>query len=210
MANPDKYENGRCIVGYINLNNIENITEEEILNGMNFYDISYAVTSIARRGDNYFIGVGAKDGGIIITDLTLARVTTGSFISLPDVRDVESYQDGVVALAGTTDNESSVGKVVTLTESGINTSTDIDDFNSPYTKATIEVWRGNVALLGLAEGGIAAMDLNDKSIYFKLANPDENILHATNSVTADGNLMFSANGEYGFRVMEVDENKLNS
>ncbi len=209
MANPDNYT-GRTVVGFIDLTKLDNLTDDDITNGMNFFSKSYAVTSIARRGSNYYIGVGAKDGGVIVTDLNLTEVTTGSFITLPDVRDIEEYQNGVITLAGTTDNDSTTGKIVKIADTSIDKEIEIADFNSEYTKATIEVWKGTVALLGLAEGGMAAMDLNTDEIYFTLVNPDDNPLHVTNSVSSDGNLLFTANGEYGFRVLDVDGNKTDS
>ena len=210
QANPDKYTEGRSVVGYIDLNKLDSITADDITNGMNFFSKSYAVTSIARRGSNYYIGVGAKDGGVIVTDLNLTEITTGSFITLPDIRDIEEYQNGVILLAGTTDNESTTGKVAKITDSTIEKTINITDFKSKYTKATIEVWKGTVALLGLAEGGMAAMDLKTDKIYYTLPNPDSNTLHATNSVSSDGSLLFTANGEYGFRVLDVDGTKTDS
>ena len=51
---------------------------------------------------------------------------------------------------------------------------------------------------------------NSGTIEIKNETPDDNPLHVTNSVSSDGNLLFTANGEYGFRVLDVDGNKTDS
>lgn len=210
MANPDKYTEGRSVVGYIDLSNLDNLTEEELLNGMHFYNRSYAVTSIARKGENYYIGVGAAEGGVIITDLLLNEIANGGFISIEDVRDIEEYDSGVVLISGTTDVINGNAKVAKILDKKIANEISIDSLKSQETKATIEVWKGAVALLGLSEGGMAAVNLLNNEIYFNLANPDSNLKHVTNSVTGEGALIFTANGEYGFRVLDVDESKLDT
>lgn len=210
QANPDKYTEGRSVVGYIDLSNLDNLTEEELLNGMHFYNRSYAVTSIARRGENYYIGVGAAEGGVIITDLLLKEISTAGFISIEDVRDIEEYDSGVVLLAGTTDVVNGSAKVAKILDKEVKNEIAIDSLKSQETKATIEVWKGTIALLGLSEGGMAAVNLLNDEIYFNIANPDSSVKHVTNSVTGDGALIFTANGEYGFRVLDVDETKINT
>jgi hypothetical protein len=60
---------------------------------------------------------------------------------------------------------------------------------------------GTYAYLGLSVKGFQVCDLVGENILFTFDNPDADPLHVTNSISFADDLIFSANGEYGFRVM---------
>ena len=167
---------------------------------------SHAVTGITKKSGEYKVTVGAENGKLV--SLSSDLVIQDS-LDLPDGRDIEEYQNGVIVIAGTTDNDEADGKVV-LVNSG-NSVTDeitVPDFGSDYNKATIEVFEGNTALLALSEAGFKVLDLRDNSFIFEAPNPDmADGLPYTNSVSSDSDLIFSANGEWGFRVFTVQSKK---
>jgi len=169
---------------------------------------SHAVTGIAKTGGAFKITVGAAGGKIV----TLSDdFSSQSSMDLPDARDIEEYQNGVIVIAGTTDNGEADGKVV-LVEGSDTTGTEITvtDFGSDYHKATVEVFEGNTALLALSEAGFKVLDLSSETFIYEAANPEmDGGLPYTNSVSSDGSLIFSANGEWGFRVFSVSGKQFN-
>jgi hypothetical protein len=199
MANPDVFEGKRSFVGEIDLFRLyaRDIKESIV------YLSSYAATGIAFSDDKYYVSVGAADGGIHILDRDLAPVS-GTLdtpdILADDIRDIEAYESGVIALAGTAGAGTS-GRILIIKDETLSRDIEITDFNSPEAKATIDV-RGNYAYLGLSAKGFQVFDLNAESEVLTFANPDDDPLHVTNSISYDNNLIFSANGEYGFRVLD--------
>ena len=166
---------------------------------------SHAVTGIAKKDGSFYVTVGAADGELIKLSDDFEEEYS---LDLPDGRDVEEYRNGVIVIAGTTDSEEEHGKVVLVPDDDTTrTEMDILDFGSDYHKATIEIYDGSIGLLALSEAGMKIMDLSDESIVFEAENPDmPGGLPYTNSVSYDGNLIFSANGEWGFRVFYVSKN----
>lgn len=185
---------------------------------------SYAATGIAKKGNNYYVGVGAKNGGIEVLDESLYEV---GFINYPDIRDVTSYKDGLAALAGNTDSGRQAG--ILMFNDGFSSVTPviIPGFSSNYHKASIGVYNSAgkifgdedaVAFLGLSDAGMKVLKLKGASAetVYELANP-QGVNFNTNSVSYDNNsetndnskikdngLAFVANGEYGFRVLRLN------
>jgi hypothetical protein len=159
---------------------------------------SHAVTSIAKYNNQFYVGAGARDGGVQVLDANLAKV---SFKALPDVRSVDFSSKGVIALAGTTDNQAHNGSLVTLSDAAA--TIGLPDFESDYAKGTLEIDSLGYAHLGLSKSGYQVYNPASKSLLFSLPNPSTNALEATNGVSTDGNLAFVANGEYGFRVVQI-------
>lgn len=204
-ADPD-YNDNRSFVGMVDVSGQNPMTPGGIT--YSFFSESYGATGITKKGDKYYVGIGAKDGGIIILDGSLTRISPNSLIDAPDIRDISVYESGVIAVEGTTDNLNTTGNIVFLDESDVMNKVAIENFNSPYNKATLQVYEGNTALLGLSEAGFQAFDLSSAYIdslkpFFTFPNPDTNPLHVTNGVSFDAKLIFTANGEYGFRVLNV-------
>ena len=164
---------------------------------------SYAATGIARHGNHYYVSVGAAGGSIQVLDMDLNYVDS---FERGDVRDVVSYKNGVIALAGTTDTPEEHGSVIIGTAGDFDNATvhTIEGFGSDYHRATIEVYEGTTALLGLSKAGWMAMDLRSApETVYSFPNPKCDDSHGgcpTNGVSTDGNLVFTANGGYGFRV----------
>ncbi|MNY18365.1 hypothetical protein D3C86_1517420 [compost metagenome] len=165
---------------------------------------SYATTGIARHGNRYYVGVGARDGGIAILDTDLKE--TG-FRPSPDVRDLDKYESGVVAVSGMTDNANPTGKVLLLGENDKDTTIPIQNFRSDYAKSTVQAV-SHQAFLGLSQLGFQVVDLKSNETMFTLPNPTSDPNHVTNSVACDGKLVFVANGEYGVRVLTLGDTKV--
>ncbi|MFA6618622.1 MAG: hypothetical protein WCT23_06110 [Candidatus Neomarinimicrobiota bacterium] len=201
-ADPDIW-NFKSFIGKINTKKIkpneiaESITELP----------SHALTGIAAKGKYYHVTVGAEKGKLI--KLSKKDFKIDKTLDLSDARDVEEYESGVVVISGTTDNTSGSGKVSIVFEH-YNDPYEIliNDFGSDYHKATIEVFEGNTALLALSEAGFKVVDLKRGRIVYEAKNPElADGLPYTNSVSSDDDLIFSANGEWGFRVFSVSGKK---
>jgi hypothetical protein len=178
---------------------------------------SYSVTAISRAGSYYYVAIGAADGGIVRLELDL-NAATGTFASYPDVRDICGYAGGVFALKGTADDPMlpASGAVLYSVDGESWSSLPIASFGSPYKKASLDLSAVPNALfgdeeatlfLGLSEAGMKVMSWKSGALAsrFSAANPvvgDPGLLPDTNGVTFESLLIFSANGNYGFRVFQ--------
>ncbi|MBN1980805.1 MAG: hypothetical protein JW795_04700 [Chitinivibrionales bacterium] len=172
---------------------------------------SHATSGITRHGNTFYVSVGAQNGRIEALNSDFSRIDS---LLVDDVRDVESYQNGIILVAGTTDNLSTTGKVVIADANNLHNPQEfqIVDFGSDYHKATIEVYEGTTALLGLSAAGFQVFNLNTYSKIYEIANPvaTATVKTNTNSVSSDGNLIFTANGGYGFRIMRPKNKQFES
>jgi hypothetical protein len=192
------------------------------LNGVNAADIaarrvplsSFAATGIAIKGDTVFVSTGAENGELEILDATLTPAEPP--IVYPDIRDIAAYHGGVIALQGTDTSGLATGRVLVFKGDGTEfDALPIPDFGSPEAKATIEVYDNHYAFLGLSEGGFTAVWLKDEpeqgvdtvTTLFEIENPEVawSTKTTTNSASYSGDLVFTANGEAGFRVFRVLE-----
>jgi hypothetical protein len=181
---------------------------------------SYSVTAITRAGDYYYVASGALDGGIVRLGLTL-DLASGTFEPYADVRDICGYSGGVFALKGTADDLAHPvnGAILYSKDDGTSwTPLDIPAFGSPYKKATLDLSTVPHALfgdedaslfLGLSEAGMKVMSWKSGALTsrFSAANPltgDPGLLADTNGINFDSLVIFSANGNYGFRVFQTD------
>lgn len=162
---------------------------------------SFAVTGIGGTGSLWFASNGALEGTIVTFNDRLMPVDT---ILMPDARDVAAYQGGICSVSGTTDNDEVQGSVRVFDLDGtLRYIRTIPDFLSDYHKATIEVVRGTYAALGLSEAGCKVLDLQTGTFVVEQANPvigSGDIKTDCNSVSTDGNLLFTANGNFGFQI----------
>jgi hypothetical protein len=190
-ANPDVWS-FRSFVGSID---VQNPTSSAITNSLRGLR-SYGATAIVARPDRLYVGVGARDGGIELFDKSLR--STG-FVASTDVRALAVDGNDVVALAGTTDGTATTGKIFHVDDT--TKTTPIANFGSDYAKATLEVDSKGLSLLALSASGLSVLSAGKE--IFKLSNPGTDKTVATNGASMDDNLIFSANGEYGFRVLQV-------
>jgi hypothetical protein len=199
-ANPDIW-NFRSCIGKITLNERNSESIESSIRQLP----SYALTAITRSGNRYYASVGARDGKLVILDLQLNIINT---IDMPDARDVDAFSGGVCVLTGTTDNTAPSGSLVTfdLNNNKI-TTINLPRFSSDYHKATVEINGGQTAMTGISKGGCNVYDLKNGTALFSSPNPliAAPLLSYTNSVSSDANLMFTANGNYGFRVFKIKD-----
>jgi hypothetical protein len=196
MANPDVFEGNRSFIGSIDVGSPKAAAIVDSIVYLN----SYAATGIAAYDDKLYVSVGAADGGIEILDSLMTPLDDDPVISADDIRDIEEYSGGVIALAGTTDSVAENGRILIIKDDTVAKEITITDFDSPEAKATIEV-NGDYAYLGLSAKGFQVFDLNNENEIFTLPNPDSIDQHVTNSISYNEKLIFSANGEYGFRVL---------
>jgi hypothetical protein len=177
---------------------------------------SFAANGIATKGDALFVTTGAWGGELEILDTEELTQTLGPF-AYDDLRDIEAYHGGTIALQGT-DSEGAgqtTGRVLVFTADGsLHGELPITDFGSPEKKATIEVYDEHYAFLGLSEGGFEAVYLKDDAapgetvtrlVSFENPTVEWSTDTDTNSVSYSGKLVFTANGEAGFRVFRVTE-----
>lgn len=195
QADPDKW-GYKSYVGRVDLNNP---TSTQIMGSLTALR-SHAVTSITKFGDKLYVGVGARDGGVEVLDTAMKKT---QFLAFPDVRSVDYSAYGVVALTGTVDNSATAGKMVTL--GSPDKDITLPNFQSAYAKATLEIDSMGFAHVGLSKDGYQVINPASKNVKFRLANPSSNPLEATNGVSTDEDLSFIANGEYGFRVVQIKD-----
>lgn len=179
----------------------------------------FFTTGITRAGSSVYASSGAEPGAIfkMNADLTSPSelVESGADPNLFDIRDLGQYIGGFVALAGTSSADPATpsdGRILVFRGDTIREVETIPDFGSSDAKATIEVYSFRYAFTGLSEAGFQVFYLWDRdsdileSIYTE-ENPEVawSTETATNSVTYSGDLVFTANGEAGFRVFKVTE-----
>lgn len=197
QADPDKW-GFKSYIGRVNLNNPSGTDISASLKAMP----SHAVTSITKLDGKFYVGTGAAGGGVQVLNAQLEKV---SFTALPDVRSLDVSGYGVVALGGTQDTSQASGKIVTLGKA-MDIGLPNFDVQGVRAKATLEV-NAQVANLHVAMSTVGYQVFNpvSKNILFKLPNPSTNPQEVTNGVSTDGNLAFVANGEYGFRVVQIKD-----
>ena len=196
MADPDVFDGRRSFIGVIDLYNPKARNIADSLVWLN----SFAATGIAVYSDEFFVSVGAADGGVEILGQDMVPLAASPAIEADDIRDIEEYSGGVIALAGTTDSVAENGRILIIKNGVVTREITIEDFDSPEAKATLEV-NGGYAYLGLSAKGFQVCDLSNENVLLTFPNPDADPLHVTNSVSFEDDLIFSANGEYGFRVL---------
>jgi hypothetical protein len=200
-ANPEIYSN-KSFVGVIP--NVKSFSINQINDSLTYFTHSHGVTSISKQGSDYYIGVGAESGKIYITDNNFNISTT---IDKADVRDIEEYTNGVVAIKGTTDNTEDA-KIMLVKNDAVVKELSLDDFSSDYNKVTIEMYNNELAFVGMSALGFRVYDISENdeiSSVFTLDNPDNDSNHVTNSVSFDNKLAFVANGEYGVRLIDIKD-----
>lgn len=170
---------------------------------------SFAGTGIARQGDNYYVGTGADLGGIQVLDVDFNWLRSTGF---EDVRDIDAYNGGIIAITGTTDSDETSGHVL-VGDADDPTVHDLPSFGSDFHKATVEIFQETTALLGVSSDGFKVLDLSSGQITATHPNPEPNAPGQqtnTNSVTTNGTFVATANGEYGFRLMDPVSDNFNN
>lgn len=193
QADPERF-GFKAFIGRVDLNRPDGAAIMGSIRGLR----SHAATSITRQGTSLFVGVGARDGGVVELDANLREI---GFTPRSDVRALANHGTGLVALAGTTDGTEAEAELKGL--AGSSAQLAFPDFASRYGKATLEVHQ-DLAVLGLGEAGLQLNRLSTGSQVYRLANPTASPEHATNGASMDGELLFTANGAYGFRVVRVN------
>ena len=171
-ADPDIW-GFKSFVARINTNKIDLDEISESVTGLP----SHAVTGIAKKDGSFYVTVGAADGELIkLTDNFEEELS----LDLPDGRDIEEYQNGVIVIAGTTDSDEDHGKVV-LVPGNDTTRTEMNilDFGSDYHKATIEIYEGTIGLLAFSESGMKIMALYDGEWGFRVFDVPGNDFNQT-------------------------------
>ncbi len=194
---------------------------------------SYAVTSITGTNSSYFISVGAYPGGILKVSKTLVNnkldIANAVFTQYSDVRSMTSFNTNLYALQGTDlgdGNTAAANGNVLLNNGSSWTPYSISDFGPAGYKATIDLYKdpskneNGLIFLGLSANGLKVMSMADSdgalTQIASISNPAlsaasiaEGYLANTNSASYDSDFIFSANGNYGFRVFKNSNNGSN-
>jgi hypothetical protein len=182
-------------------------------------------TGIAKNGGDIWVSVGADPGAVFLLNESLAVTevveSEDPELDILDLRDIEVYHGGVIAIAGTYAPNTPPGpdssRIMLIKSGGIDDKSTIllaDDLEDD-TKATIEVFDKRYAFIGQSNAGFQVVYLRDDAAgteseaesIFELGNPTVgwSTRTATNSASYSGDLVFTANGEAGFRVFEATE-----
>ncbi len=102
-ANPD-----RAFIARIGLDELGDITAADISANKVILH-SFAATGIAIKGDSLFVSTGALNGELEILTSSLGQTTS---VAYGDLRDIEAYRGGVIALQGTDNSGLSDGRVL--------------------------------------------------------------------------------------------------
>jgi hypothetical protein len=198
--------------GLIPLNSITTVIEGDNIG-------SNAVTAITATPNYYYISVASNKGGIIKIGKDL-NINNAVFTPYIDVRSIVSYNENVYALKGAENNAGNAVEGTPSMISYISNSWSVDSSITqtmqPGYKATIDLYKdpstnpNNLIFLGLSEGGMKIMSMDKASGALEQkghANnpslPAGSALRAdTNSVSYYDKLVFSANGNYGFRIFK--------
>lgn len=164
---------------------------------------SWAATDVVVSGNNVFVTTGAENGYICILDRS--NLTFIDSIQVDDARGVSVESQTVAVIAGTPARlfvfDGDAGELLgeySLTGASI-----------PFSKSTVEIIGGK-ALVGIGDGGTNIVCLGDGvgSVLAELAAPSvvglAPELTVTNAVTAQGDIVFMANGEAGVYVGQTD------
>jgi len=155
---------------------------------------SWAATDVVVAGNNVFVTTGADNGYICILDAaSLAFVDS---IQIDDARGVGVESQNVAVIAGTPARlfvfDGDAGE--------LQGEYSLSGASIPFSKSTVEIIGGK-ALVGIGDGGTNIVCLSDGDILADLAAPIVSGLPAeltvTNAVTAQGDIVFMANGEAG-------------
>jgi len=178
---------------------------------------SWAATAILKHDKTYYVGVGAKDGGIEVLDKDFQK---SAFVPYPDIRDLQLSPDNdkIIAIAGNTDAPASTPGVLVMTPplSGTPAPAVTTAALDAYSKASMETsgvpgnGKSRLAFLALSNLGLKILDLKTNTIVFEQPNPsaplstcnDVSYDKPGNSIKDDG-LFVTANGEYGYRIYRL-------
>jgi hypothetical protein len=205
-ADQDYYGYGEAaIIGEINL---KSPSANAILESLTVLE-SNTVTGIAKYNGKFFVSCAAVGGVVKVLndDLSLFGNVANEATQYADFRDIKAYGNGVITLVGSAAGGLAAGEIASTNDSTL-AFTEVSSFasfNSAEKKSTIEVYGADTALLGLSEAGFKAVNLTTKAEIYTLPNPTGatgSQVFDTNSVSTDGKLIFVANGNYGFRVLD--------
>lgn len=221
------YTTERSFVAELDLSNLDSETLEAdtINNATTFSSFSsgtdyFFTTGIAKRDGEIWASVGADPGAVFKLDETLSATpvvqSEDPEADVLDIRDMESYHGGVIAVAGgNAGSAPNSGRVIVIKGGGVhdNSTITLADGLDNETKATIEVYDRHYAFIGQSNAGFQVVFLKadtagDERVtesIFSIQNPEVgwSARAATNSASYSGDLVFTANGEAGFRVFQT-------
>jgi len=163
---------------------------------------SWVVTDLAVHADNVIASVGAAQGGVAYVDRTSAQLRMNAFRGEDDVRGiVVPSNTSMAAVCGTRPRMALLG----VPGFGVLGGQDVDGYNYPDAKGTIEV-HDSVCYLGAGDGGFQVRRPDGLLLAslrheaFSDVRPEEMV---TNAVSMHGSLAFVAAGALGVQVVDV-------
>lgn len=174
---------------------------------------SYAATAVLIENGKTYVGVGDIDGGIVKIDsinkyndefYKLSDISH-SLYPLKDVRDLAVSENNLMALQGT---DSGLW-VKAMGKDAEEKFIPLDGGNIAESKSSIDL-SDQFVFLGLGDGGTQILSIDDFSLVNKIPQAMvedlDSSLTVTNSVSAGFNEVYTADGEAGARVFNINKN----
>lgn len=189
-ANPEVY-GGTSFVGVAK---IDKLSSQDISASLKFYTVGNGITSLVIEGSDVYAAVGGTGGGLLTLNKDLDSL---SFEADDDLRQLLIEDDELVSLSGDVDGVAQI----------FNYETQASIYN--FTSATQEETRNDFIFsegyfyVARANAGMSVID-TDGNLIYEIANPNSQLETHANGVTREGDFLFLANGEYGFRYIQLD------
>lgn len=192
-ANPEVYE-GTSFAGVAR---IDKLSSQDINASLKFFNVGNGITSFVIEGSDVFAAVGGTGGGLLKLDKDLDSL---SFEADEDLRQLLIEDDELYSLSG---NVNGVAQVFNY-----ETQTSVYDFSTPTQEETRNdfVYDDDYFYVARANAGMSVIDEDGKLIY-EIANPNSKLETHANGVSREGDFLFLANGEYGFRYIDLDSDE---
>ena len=164
---------------------------------------SFVGTSAVVSGKYIYVTSG-NTGGLSVFGKKSLELE--AFVDLPDARWVDIKDDRVVVVQGGSPN----GLISVLDEDSLSVLSTFSFVGAdvPESKSTVQIL-GEKAFVASGRGGVQVLSINTGEVVGTVprpAMPDlDELVVVTNAVSADGDLMFIANGEAGVYLAQAEE-----
>lgn len=175
---------------------------------------SFAATSVISINEGIYVSVGDREGGIVRLNNKFAfpfgyihiEGIEHDFMPIDDPRGLAYTKDEVLSVTGT-DASLWIKSRKKLSRAEPAIIHPIEGANLKEAKSSIEVSRYYI-YLGLGDGGTKVIDLKNYEVLGfipqKIIPGLDSALTVTNAVSADGDEIYTADGEGGSRVFQIE------
>lgn len=192
-SNPEVYG----ATSFAGVAKIDKLSSQDISASLKFYNVGSGITSFVIEGTDVYAAVGGVGGGLLKLNSDLDSL---SYEADEDLRQILTEQGVLYSLSGNLDGVAQVFNY--------DTQTSIYDFSSSTQEETRNdfVFSEGYFYVARANAGMSVIDTEGNLIY-EIANPNSNLETHANGVTREGSFLFLANGEYGFRYIDLDSDE---